>query len=171
MLCTYIRTLRTTFTCTCTVGVKKHVRFRPVPFYVLFCFLPVFNRSVPSRSIHIRPFNSGRARLEARLGWILMAPRRLYAGSPLSSEHAQALGLESKTGGMERADQHAIFLPVHYQYNRMEQKLSIFLTPTVPLYYGVPFVSKLPKPLHICTKCSIYKWSTVCNKWSTVYNK
>ena len=42
-----------------TVGVKKTLRFRPVPFFV---------RSIPFRSVCFRPFNSGRARLGLRLG-------------------------------------------------------------------------------------------------------
>ena len=63
---------------------------------------------------------------------------RLYAGSPLkqdSFERAQALELEGKTGGTERAKRHAIFsarsLPVKRNGTERERKRSIFLTPTV----------------------------------------
>ena len=64
---------------------------------------------------------------------------RLYAGSPLkqdSFERAQALGLEGKTGGTERAKQHASFsvrsLPVKRNGTEMER----FLTPTVCTIYS-----------------------------------
>ena len=49
---------------------------------------------------------------------------RLYAGSPLkqdSFEHAQALGLEGKTGGTERAKRHAIFSARSLPENGTEQ--------------------------------------------------
>ena len=113
-----------------TVGVKKTLRFRPVPFYCPFhpvpfrsVFLPVFPvfLAVPSVSARLIQGALGKG-----LGWAgIDSPGCIHVYTQdlrlNRIQRAQALGLEGKTGetgGTERAKRakrHTIFLPVHYQ--------------------------------------------------------